>query len=465
MTTADISKALDVLHETVPNPKFAVQASGARLVSILRSTGWNQFQKHLTTEQVIRIPAVILCLDVIAQDISKVRFRMYERLPNQGKREVGAMEHHIATLLATEPNRFHTWIEYFEMMILHLGIVQNAYTAKRVDPSNGHVVELIPALPARVTQFVVMPEDDPVNGMGFFCYRVDQNSPAEKMFFAKMPEVMLDHELIHFRGRMFDGVAGYSNLDVGAKAFGISSELMDYQKRLFTGDGQMPGVFQMGKESGDSLSDQAFTRLREQLAEASRLFREEAKPIVLEEGLTFEAIAMDAQQAEVAKARDAAIVDNARIFRMPPHKIMHLVNVKYENMETLEKSYVNDTLIPWCQRIEQRMARALLTPAERAKYFFEFDRREMLLNDMQKLGEVGQKLAQTGAIELDEYRAFFGFNELPNKSGKIRLIPSTYNAVDERNEIVIPAGAQPQDNGDEDKEKAKKEAEDGSEDE
>lgn len=444
--TTDIAKALEVLHETVPNPKFAVQSSGARLVSVLRSTGWSRFPKQLTTEQVIRIPAVIICLDVLAQDISKVHFRMYEKLPNNGKREVMPDQHPIAMLLATEPNRFHTWTEYFEMMILHLGVVQNAYTVKRIDPRTGYATELIPALPARVTPMAVMPEDDPNGGMGFFCFRVDRNTPSEKIMLAKIPEVLLEHEFIHLRGRMFDGIAGYSNLDVGSKAFGMSDELLDYQTRLYSGDGQMPGVFQMGKESGDSLSDEAFQRLRDQLAEASRKFREESRPIVLEEGMTFEQIAMDAQQAEASKAMDASIVNVARIFRIPPHKIMHLVNVKYENMETLEKSYVNDTLVPWCKRIEQRMARSLLTSADRAKYFFEFDRREMLLNDLQKLAEVGQKLVQAGSITLDEYRQFFGFNELPGDAGKVRLIPSTYNTVDLNNEVVIPAGAQPQGN-------------------
>lgn len=443
-TAVAIDNTLSVLRETVPNPKFAVQAGGARLVSVLRSTGWNRFPRQLTTEQIVRIPAVIICLDVLAQDIAKVPFRMYEKLKNNGKRELGPEEHPVATLLATEPNRFHTWYEYFEMTILHLGVVQNAYTAKRIDPRTGYAKELIPVMPARQTTMAVMPEDDPVNGMGFFCYRVDRNTPAEKIQFAQLPEIFLEYEFIHFRGRMFDGLTGYSNLDVGAKAFGVSDELLDYTLRMANGDGQMPGVFQMGKESGDSLSNEAFQRLKEQLGERVRKMREEQLPIVLEEGMTFQEIAMDAQQAEVAKSRDAAIVDTARIFRIPPHKIMHLVNVKYENMETLEKSYVNDTLIPYCERIEQRMARSLLTAADRAKYFFQFDRRAMLLNDMQKLVEAGQKMTQVGAIDLDEFRALFGYNELPNGSGKIRLIPSTFNAVDDKNEVVIPAGAQPQ---------------------
>lgn len=457
------SKALTVLKETInPPPAFAVQSTGARLVSILKSTGWNYSNRQLTADQIIRLPGVIICLDVLAQDIAKTPLKLYEKLPNNGKREVPPEEHWMALLLSTEPNRFHTWYEFIEMLMLHLGVVQNAFVAKRMNAVSGKTTELIPVMPARVTHLVVEPEQDPVSGMGFFCYRVDRNTSAEKVMFAKLPNVFLQDEFIHLRGRMFDGLTGYSNLDAGARMFGLADELTAYQTKLFGSDGQMPGVFQKPGEAGDSLSEDAFDRLRAQLAEASRKFREESKPIVLEEGLTFQQIAMNAEQAQLKEARDAALVDTARLFRIPPHKIMHLVNVKYENMETLEKSYVNDTLIPYCQRLEQRFGLALLTREDRSKYFFEFDRRAMLLNDMQKQAEFAKVGAQVGALELDEFRALFGYNELPGGAGKTRLIPSTYNLVDENNEVVIPAGAQPQGDGSKDAEDgadAKKEAE------
>lgn len=445
VATSEHSKALTVLRETVSRPPaYSVSGTGARMVSVLRSTGWNSFNvKSMTTDQILRLPGVIICLDVLSQDIAKTPLILYERLPNNGKRQVEATEHHMAMLLATQPNRFHTWQEFIELLMNHLGVVQNAYIAKRLDAA-GRPTELIPAMPARVTQFAVMPEDDPINGMGFFFYRVDRNTPAERLQFAKLDDIFLQSEFIHLRGRMFDGLMGYSNLDIGARLFGLTDELTSYQTRLFGSDGQMPGVFQKPGEAGDALSNEAFDRLREQLKEASRKFREESAPIVLEEGLTFKDVAMNAEQAELSKARDAALVDTARLWRIPPHKIMHLVNVKYENMETLEKSYVNDTLVPYCRRIEQRFNRELLTAEDRARYFFEFDRRAMLLNDMQKLAEVGKVGVQIGGLELDEFRQLFGYNKLPNKAGEVRTIPSTYNTVDRSNEVIIPAGAQPQ---------------------
>lgn len=441
------SKALTVLRETVKRPDSATQVTptGTRLVNTMRAFGMlNGGNRRLSTEEVIQLSAVLVCLDIRSQDIAKVRFRMYERLPGGGKREVEAGEHPVAFMLATRPNPYMTWHEFWIMVLLHYSLIQNAYIAKRLD---GAVVEeVIPCMPARTTILAVAPENDSA-GRGFYCYSVDRFSPHEKIQLAGLPEVFLPSEFIHLRGRMFDGLAGYSNMDAGAKTFSMATELLDYSTRLYTNDGGMRGVFQHPGEVGTSLSDTAFEHLRMQLAELMTNFRRNNMPIVLEEGMTFQSVSMTSDQAESSKSRDAAIVDVARIFRIPPHKMMHLVNVKYENMETLEKSYVNDALVPVCVPIEQKFSTSLLTRREQESFFFEFDRKEMLLNDMAMLAEVSKVMVQNGAIELDEMRRLFGWNPMANHAGEMRLIPSTFNLVDRSNKVILAAGAQPADKG------------------
>jgi len=440
MSETETSKALSVLRDTVsprPNSSQQVNGTGARLVSMMRSFGMSG-SRRLSLDEILQLSAVMICLDVRSQDIAKVPFRMYEKMPGGGKKEVEAEGHPVAFLLATRPNAFMTWSEFWTMILLHSGITENAFIAKRMD---GRITEeLIPCMPARTTILAVEPSD---GGRGFYAYEVKRTNPHERIQLSGLPEIFLPSEFIHLRGRMFDGLMGYSNLDAGAKTFNMATELLDYSTRLYANDGGMRGVFQKAGENGDALSDVAFKRLRDDLAVLLTNMRRHNVPIVLEEGMTFKEISMTADQAEVAKSKEAAIVDVARTFRIPPHKMMHLVNVKYENMETLEKSYVSDSLIPTCVQVEQKLALSLLTLRERTKYFFEFDRRQMLLNDQEKIAEVVKTLANTGAMSWDEQREALGWNPLPNGAGKHRTVPSTYNTVDESNKIVIPAGAQP----------------------
>lgn len=449
--TSQSSQALAVLRDTVkrapdlqerPSAATAATATGVRLLNMINSMGWLP-RKQLTMAQIIQISAVLVCLDVLSQDIGKVPLYMMRRLPNKGKAIVEPNEHPVAAMLAMEPNRHFTWTEFKEMMMLHLGVAQNCFIGKEKDRATGKMTGLRICMPGRVTILAVSPDDDS-RGLGYYAYdtrlRLD---PHEKIQMALLPGIMLEDEMIHLRGRMFDGLAGYSNLDAGARTFGLASELIDYQTRLYTNDGSTRGVFQHPGEIGDSANQDAFDRLRAQLAEQLTAMTRKNLPIVLEEGMTFESISMNADQAEASKSRDAAVVDVARTFRIPPHKIMHLINVKYENMETLEKSYVNDTLIPYCERIEAKFARSLLTPQERLDFFFEFDRIEMLLNDIEKLAEVVEKLVKVGAITRDEVRQRLGWNPMSGNAGKTYIIPSTYNLVDENNKVIIAAGAQP----------------------
>lgn len=466
MTEATMETALSVLRETVgkrPSNAIGISPTGTRLIALAGMFGYNGRRARISLQEVVQLSAAMICLDVISQDIAKVTLRLYEMLGPGAKREVMANEHPIAELLNSQPNQFHTWYEFKQMVLLHMGILQNAYIAKRI-MRDGTIEELIPCMPARTTMLAV----EAKNGKGgFFAYDVQRLSPQERIMFGGLPEVFLPDQFIHLRTRMMDGLMGYSNLEAGAKSFGLANEIIEYQTRLYRNDGQLRGVFQKPGGPGDTLSEPAYNRLKDDLEKMMSRFRAENRPIVLEEGMTFQEIAMNAEQSEISAARDSAIVDMARTFRVPPHKMMHLVNVKYENMETLEKSYVQDSLIPYCKPVEQKLNIALLRPEDRSKYFLEFDRKEMLLNDAEKLAEVLETLAKYGAIDTDEFRAPFGFNPMPNGSGKVRMVPSTYNVVNDKNEVVIPAGAQPADkgNGEDEKKpaakpKPKKEAED-----
>lgn len=454
MEKTETDKALTVLRATVDRPKpanaYAASPTGTRLVNFWQSMGFQRFPRRLTTAEIVQISAVLVCLDVLAQDIAKVSFRMYEKLEGGGRREVSSDEHPIAELLADRPNRFHSWYEFFEMMMLHLGMVQNAFVAKRFRSGSSEIVEeLIPCMPARTTILAVLPESDR-SKRGFYAYDVQRMSPHEKIQLGGLPDVFLPHEFMHFRGRMFDGLAGYSNLEAGARTFGLAAEIEEYQERLFGNDGTMRGVFShpdsLGGSGGkdDELANAAFERLRDQLAQALSDMRNYGRPIVLEEGMDFKQVSQTAEEAQSTSTRDQAIISVAQIFRMPPHKIMHIVNVKYENMETLEKSYVRDTLEPYCQRIEQKMGLDLLNREERRKYCFQFDRQEMFLNDIEKMSEAIKVQADRGSVTIDEIRAAYGRNPLPNGAGRVRFVPSTYNTVDDNNKVVIPAGAQPQ---------------------
>lgn len=174
---------------------------------------------------------------------------------------------------------------------------------------------------------------------------------------------------------------------------------------------------------------------------------------------------MKANEAEMAKALDKQIEMICKLWRMPPHKAMHLVAVKYENITALEMIYVRDTLLPLCRLIEERLARILLTREERLRFKFEFDRDEMAVADEKAEGEEIIKLGERGFISHDEVREARRFNPRKNGKGKVYTVPANVKIVDEDGNTVVtgakddkaPGGAEePDTTDDNDKKSGKK---------
>lgn len=432
------TRALETLRETIKTEDKSAQSSGvapntAWLQDLYgyRPWAWTE-DSPLALDEALKLTAVLVCMDVLAQDIAKTPLWLRRRLPNGGSEIVEPKEHWLAKMLALEPNDHHTWYEFLEMIILHLGAVQNCFIAKRYrDRMRTEIAELIPVLPGRVRILV----DEEIDQ---YVYEVSASTPHERLQLNGVDKYLLEDEMIHVRGRMFDGLFGYSNLEAGSATMGFSKALQQYQTNLYKNDGSVRGVFKMKNEQ--ALSNTAFTRLKEQLSNRWASSRTGGVPIVLEEGLEFQPVAMNADQAEVAKNRDKAVEDIARLFRIPPHKMMHIVNVKYENMDTLEKAYIHDTLVPICTRVEQRMSRALLSSDERTEYFLEFDRMAMQLGDIDKQSKLIETMMDRGAMTVDQALMRVGMNPLPNGSGNVRLIPQGFRVVNDANEVLIEAG-------------------------
>jgi HK97 family phage portal protein len=438
--TPDTAAALALLRETVGVEKTVVSASS--LPSMSSAGYWEAIQQAwargddfaapLSIPDVLQIAAVMVCLDVISQDIAKTPLYLMERVPGGGKRKVEPSQHPVAGMLVRAPNRHHTWFEFKQMLSLHLGLVQNAFVAKDMDPA-GTVREIICVPPWRC-QAEILADYSAMR------YRIRKDTPVERFLYNGLNGVLVEDEMIHVRMRMMDGMLGYSNMLAGAKTMTLAQELIDFQTRMYRNDGTLRGVFQQAKGGTvEPMDPKALSNLRKQLAENLHALRRHGWPLVLEDGLQFQQISMTADQAELSKARDAAIVDAARTFRIPPHKIYHLVNVKYENMETMESSYAFDTLVPLCEAVEDRLKLGLLSDREQERYFFEFDREVMTITDPAKQAEIIKVMLGMGAMEIDEARARRGLNPLPGGAGKVRLIPTTYMGVDQSNEIVIAA--------------------------
>ena len=381
----------------------------------------------------LQIGALMLCCDVITQDISKATFRYRQLLENGTSKVVDPRRNDMAAFLKLEPNRRHTWRNFMEMMVYWSCLTDNAY-AGIIRANDGTILELIPFQTARV--------QEKIYGREIF-YEVTASTMQEQALLGSVSRTFTERDMIHVRTRMIDGMDGYSTLTAGRKTLEIMNNLSDYRKNLFGEEGQMRGVFT--RDNLEPIPDEIFQRLRQQFKILMNKFRTLTEPIVLEGGVKFNTISSNPKEMELATQFEAQINEVCRLFRMPPHKIFLLSGSKYENLETQEKMYVGDTLIPRAEAFEEQFAKVLLSRDERLNFFFEFDRNEMTLRDTKAETERTIKALERGAITRDEARAVFGYNPLPGGAGKTFLIPVNMAVVNQKNEVLIGGASTPAD--------------------
>lgn len=384
---------------------------------------------RVTGRQALEQAAVLICLDVLSQDISKATLRLKETVKGGGTIDVDPKRHKVAEMLALEPNQRHTWVEFVGMLVYHMVLSSNSYCYVR-RTIQGDPVELIPVMPARVG-------DPRINERtGELFYDISAGNLLEKVALGAWVIEAPERDVVHVRQRMLDGFMGYSTLLAGGRTLSLNRDLLQYEHKLFSEDALIRGVFVRGKESGP-MSDEVFRRMKGQLKKLMQRVRDNGDPILLEDGVTYQELGMKANEAEMGKALDKQIEMVCKLWRMPPHKAMHLTAVKYENLATLEMVYVRDTLIPLCRLIESRFAKTLLTKEERLRFKFEFDRDEMAIADEKAEGEEAIKMAERGFISHDEVREHRRWNPRAGGKGKVYSIPANVKVVDENGETVV----------------------------
>jgi hypothetical protein len=125
---------------------------------------------------------------------------------------------------------------------------------------------------------------------------------------------------------------------------------------------------------------------------------------------------------------------------VPPHKAYVFDSVKYDNLDSIERLYVDDSLVPIFDAICEALGPVLLTEDEQAQYFIAFDKEAAYASDPEKRQKVVESRWKNGMIEYDEMREAIGYNAAGGGIGRQRMFSGNFVVVDEKGEVVMRAG-------------------------
>ena len=347
--------------------------------------------------------SVYACVKVLAESIGQLPFNTY-RIGPAGKQL--AIDHPLYELLAWQPNDYQTSVEFWEMMATHLNLRGNAY-AYITRTRSGRIVELLPLHPDTVT--VTMQDGWQLQ----YQIAIRENGGFK---------TLEPGEIMHIRGLTLNGWLGVSPIAYARESVGLALATEKFGGQLFRNGAKMGGVL----EHPGKLSQDAYTRIKNSFDEATS--GENAhKTALLEEGMKFNKISLNADDAQFLETRKFQRGEIASIFRVPPHLIGDLEHATFGNIEHQSLEFVKFTLQPWLNRIVEAVRRDLFSADDKKNLLIQFDTRELLSGDASARANYYTSGINAGWLTRNEARNFEGLNSIDGLDEPLRPLNMVEN--------------------------------------
>lgn len=344
----------------------------------------------VTPESALTYPTVYACTVVVSEDIAKVPLNVFEDLGVGGHRP--ASTHPLQAKLHDQPNRYQSALEWREMATAFALLRGRAVNEIRKGDRPFLDDEYVPLHPDLVTERVTR------NGRRVYDYRDPMRGFAIR--------TLTDDEVFVLRGRFGRGV-----LDFAANSIGLALDQERHAGNLFARGANFQGAILRDKPWNDVERG----NFRAALDEYTVAGQFSGRPLLLEDGMTWQAISLTAQQAELVDSRRFSNIQACQWFRVPPHKVFELERSTNNNIERQAIDYVTDSLLAWAERWEQAIWRDLVIA--KGRYFAEHNLDGLLRGDLAARSAAYALAIQWGWMTRNEVRAKENMN--PIKGGDL----------------------------------------------
>lgn len=295
---------------------------------------------HVNSATAMRHVACMACVSILSQDVAKIPWGVFRRLPNGGKEPNTANPLH---RLLRNPNDWQTAFELKEMMMASLVLRGNAY-AVAVRNGRGDVKYLVPVNPDRVGIFEA-PD-------GSYFYAVTRNGLHEMAMLREQPLLIPSYDVLHLRWlSQAHSLYGSSRLSMVRESIGLSIGLEEHEAR-FVGQGARSS----GTLNTDAkLAADVKTQLRSDFSRLQSGPKNSGAIAVLEQGLKWEPLGLTMVDSQFIESRNFQIRDIARAFDVPPYKLAIEGESEGPAMVQQSQGYLNGPISGYCERITAKV--------------------------------------------------------------------------------------------------------------
>jgi len=344
-------------------PAERKSSGGHTLLSLsqLGAASWsNRGFASLVNQGFARNPVVYRCVRLIAETANRVPL-----VVSEGGRRVD--EHPLATLLA-RPNGRQSGGELLEAVYAYLQTAGNAYLqAGMVD---GEVRAIFGLRPDRMK--VVAGADGWPVGYDYTAGGRTIRLRGDGEPVAPVLHLALFHPL--------DDHYGMAPLEAAQTSLDIHNASAQWNKALLDNAARPSGAL-VYSGGGQGLTEDQFSRLKEELEQNFTGAGNAGRPMLLEGGLDWKTIALSPRDMDFIEARHAAARDIALAFGVPPMLLGIPGDNTYANLAEANRALWRQTLIPLVVRVAEELSNWLSPGFGGAVVTPDFDGVEALAED------------------------------------------------------------------------------------
>jgi HK97 family phage portal protein len=337
----------------------------------------------------LQAAAVYGCVKCISEDIAGLTVQIRRRLPDGGW--VIDRAHPLNWLLA-RPDPLHSRFQFWAYVLTCYCLRGNAYIVVERDPA-ARPVALHVIHPDRVTV--------QVGTSGYPWYRINSRTLGYGLLIPA-------EDIIHMRNISLDGLTGLSPIACGQDVIGLALAAQQHGAVLFRQGGQVSGIIKhpgrLGKEASDNIA-QSWRDVHSGVQNAHKV-------AILEEGMTFDKIAITNEDAQFLQTRQFQVGDICRLYRVPPNKVGDYGRATFGNVEQQQLQYKDDCLEPHTDQLADLMSEHLLFDDERQDWQVHWDYTSMLQGDQLQRYQTYQIGLLNGFLSRNEVRARENLNPI-----------------------------------------------------
>lgn len=353
-----------------------------------------------SNSKAMKISTAYACTNIISNAVALLPIKVKKYV--DGK--MMDIEHPLKQVLNLTPNKKYNHFDLFKLLIESLIINGNGYLYierdERLDVKALHLID--PAF--------VQPMVQPDGGV--------------KYIVSGMDSAVDSFDMIHLFMHCDELMNGISLLKYASTTLNSAWDTEDQANKFFKRGAGLLGVLKASAPLTEAQKVQIAQSWDKSINKTSG-----GGVAILPQGLDFQSISVNPEDAQLLESRQYSVIDICRYFNVSPLKVFDYSHMSYSSLEQVTLSFMQDTILPYAQLIEDEFNRKLFKPSEVGEYYIDFDFASIIGTDKKTEAEYYRTLVTNGLITISEARERLGFAPIEGDEYNQTYMQLSYGSV------------------------------------